>query len=99
MKVDRGTEWGTERALEGEGNRTRGGDGRKGKTHVACFLVHTHSLINMYICTYIHVYISTHIYRVIWERMGSARGGGRRQIVKGGYEQSTGAHTYGNAMM
>lgn len=86
MKVDRGTEWGTERGLEGEENRTGGGDGRKGKTHVACFLVHAHSLpdIHVYI-TYIHICIYTylHTYAGLF-----GRGGGRRKVVKGGYEHS-----------
>lgn len=103
MKVDRGTEWGTERVLEGEGNRTGGGDGRKGKPHVACFLVHAHSLPDKHVyITYIHICIYTylHTYTGLFGRgWGSVRGGGRRQIVKGVYEQSTEAHTYGNVMM
>lgn len=98
MKVDRGTEGWTERGLEGEGNRTRGGDGRKGKTHVACFLIHTHSLSEMYVYMYIHtymyIYTSLYTYAGLFGRgWGSVRGGGRRQTVDSDYEQSTGAHT------
>lgn len=75
MKVDRGTEWGTERGLEGEENRTGGGDGRKGKTHAACFLVHAHSLsdIHVYI-TYIHICI-IHIYTHMQGYLGEVGAG------------------------